>query len=111
MEVVTDGVQLSGERQGFHGGGVEGVGIAFACLHSSVAEEELLGGDGQTMTQEGLTGDEQIRDACFIFESEEAMPLRGAGTLSADDESRTGNELAMRNGVEVDGSEKRGSGF
>lgn len=67
MEVVARGVELSGKRKRFYRGGVEGVGIAFAYLHATMAEQKRFSGDDEPELMKGVAGDEEIGDASFVF--------------------------------------------
>jgi len=50
-------------------------------------KEKGFAGDGEPVFVEGLSRDEEVRDAEFVFEGNEAVTFGGAGTLSADDEA------------------------
>lgn len=82
------------------------MGIAFACLHSSMAEKELLGGEDKAVAVEGVTGDEEVGNAGFVLKGEKAVPPGRAGSLPADDESGASDVLAMGDGTKVDGAER-----
>ena len=67
-----------------------------------MAEEELLGGDDEVVLVEGITGDEEVGDAGFVFEGDEAVPLGGAGALAADDLARYRDVLPVGDIDEID---------
>ena len=106
VKVVADSFQFSGERQGLHGGGVESVGVSFTCLHPALAEKELLGSYDEAMAVEDVTRDEEVRNTCFVFEGEKAVPSGSSRALPADDEAGAGHVLAMRNGVKFGSAER-----
>ena len=107
VKVVAGGVQVGGKGQRFDRGGVERVGVAFANLHASVAEEELLGGNDETVLVKGVAWDKEVGDAGFVFERNETVPFSGAGALAADDLAGTGDVHAVGDGGEVDRPEGR----
>lgn len=103
MEVVTGGIEDGGEREGFEGGGVEGGLAALRDLETPVGEEEARAGDGVAVELEGVAGDEEVGDAGFIFQGQEAMALGGAGALAADDHPPNREGGAVGHGVEFAG--------
>ncbi len=104
VEVVGAGGEGGGEGEGVEGGGVEGGLSAFGDLEAAVAEEEAFGGDGEAVALEGVAGDEEVGDAGFVLEGDEAVAFGGAGTLAADDEAGDCHRSAVRELVEVGGA-------
>ena len=96
MKVVGAGVEGGGKGEWFDGSGVDGGLATFGDLQASVAEQEAFGGDGEAMLLEGVAGNEEVGDAGFVFEGNEAMSFRSAGALAADDEAsyRDGGSMA-----------------
>lgn len=63
-----------------------------------------MGGDGETVVLKGVARDEEVGDAGFVLEGNEAMAFGGAGTLTADDEAGDGHRSSVSELVEVDGA-------
>lgn len=103
MEVVGGGGELGCESEWGQGNNVNGGLFAFGDLEAAVGEEEGLGGDGEAVLVEGFSGDEEVGDAVFVFERDEAVPFCGAGALSADDEAGDGEGHAVREFEEAGG--------
>ena len=104
MKIVAGGVDVCGKGKRFHRRSVEGMSVAFADLHASVAKEKLFGGDDEAVFVEGVAGDEEVGDAGFVFEGDEAVAFGGAGALAADDLAGDGDVLAVGDVLEVDGA-------
>ncbi len=104
MEVVAGGVEVGGEGKGGDRSGVESAGISLADLHAAKAEEERFGGDDEAVLVEGVARDEEVGDACFVLEGDEAVALGGAGALTADDLAGHGERLAVAKIDELGGS-------
>jgi len=84
--------------------GVEGCLSAFGNLDASLAEEEAFGGDHEAVFLEGGARDEEVGDARFIFEGNEAMAFGGGGTLATDDEAGDCHRSAVSELMEVEGA-------
>lgn len=77
----------------------------FGDLEASGDFEERFAEDGKFVAMEGLARDEEIGDAEFVFEGNEAMAFGGAGALSADDEAGHEDGEAVGEAGEVGGGE------
>ena len=69
--------------------------FAFRDLEATTDEEEGFAGDGEAVLVKGLSGDEEVGDAVFVFERDEAVAFRGARALAADDEAGDGEGHAV----------------
>ena len=86
VEIVGSG-GVVGDDAGKGGkmGGVNGGLTAFGNLQTTFDEQERLGGDEELVLVEGVARDEEVGDAGFVFETDEAVAFGGGRALAADD--------------------------
>ncbi len=103
MEVVGEG----GGLEGFVAEGEDAVGEeaggAFGVLELAVDLQEGFLGDDEAVAFEEGGGDEDVGDAGFIFEADEAVAFGCAGALAADDHADDSEAAAMGEGAELAG--------
>ena len=93
--------------KGFDVGDVDGGLVAFGDLEPAMTEEEGLGGDGELVLLEGVAGDEEVGDAGFVFEGDEAVAFGGGRALAADDHAGDADRGAVAKVVKVGGRLRR----
>lgn len=79
--------------------------IALGSLEQSLREQERFAGDDQTQPVKCLPLHEQIGDTRFVLQTDEAMPLGGAGPLAADHHARHFHGDAVGQVLQVGGAE------
>lgn len=84
-------------------GGIDGGLATFGDLEATFDEEEGLGGDEELVLMEGVAWDEEVGDAGFVFEGDEAVAFGGGGALAADDHPGDGDGHAVGEGGEFAG--------
>ena len=86
VEIVGSGGVVGGDAgKGRKMGGVNGGLTAFGNLQTTFDEQERLGGDEELVLVEGVARDEEVGDAGFVFETDEAVAFGGGRALAADD--------------------------
>lgn len=110
MKVMRTGGVVGGDAgEGMEAGGVDGRLAAFGDLESAFDEEEGFGGDEELILVEGVAGDEEVGDAGFVLERDEAVAFGSGGALAADDHARYRDGDAMVQIEQVAGTV--GSGY
>lgn len=83
---------------------IDGRLVTLRALKDSLDPEKGFAADHAPQPVEGGLGNKEVGDACLVFERNEAMPLRGAWSLTADDHPRDGDRNAVWKVLQISGT-------